>query len=286
MLGSTYVLGTSSDRETALNLSRNFALNPKFFPLSQPCPDVNNWFECLKNKSTEELNYAQYLQYLTVYTEVISFKPIFGDEFVPKDVVKSIRDGDFNHDIRIFMGHNEMEGSYFTYGYDKAFNLGQRYYPQNNYSSNISKTIIYNDINNVFIYNNSISDKIATAYTEQFNDTNSSDYANNLLRRSAVHAIGDYAITCPTILFGAKIVQQLRFRGKVFQYRLTYTNSKSDNSGSIWANVTHTDDLALVFGRPLNEISNGWTKKDVESSREMIYIWTHFAKYGFVFWVI
>jgi carboxylesterase type B len=201
-------------------------------------------------------------------------------------VYKSIRDGDFNHNIRIFMGHTEMEGSHFVYDFDKALNLGQRYYPQNNYSSNISKTIVYNDINNVFIYNKSISDRIATAYTEPFNGTNSSNYENNLLRRSAAHAMGDYAITCPTILFGAKIVRNSRFKGKVFRYSLTYTNSKSDNYGSIWANVTHGDDFYLVFGLPLSEISNGWTEKDMEISREMIHIWTHFAKYGFVIRII
>jgi hypothetical protein len=190
-------------------------------------------------------------------------------------VYKSLKDGNFNRDLNLLFGHQEMEGVPFVLAENQAFNMGQRYYPQINYSSNISKNII--------IYNQSISERVATAYTEQFNDNQTSDYVNNLLRRAAVHAWGDNYITCPTVLFGAKIVQNWRFRGKVFQYRLTYTQSKSIAKGSIWANVAHADVMPLVFGRPLNETSNGWSVTDAEVSRKFINIFTYFAKYGFVF---
>jgi hypothetical protein len=134
----------------------------------------------------------------------------------------------------------------------------------------------------ISITNKTIDSSIAKAYTNPFSNTSPVDIlTSNLLRRSASHAFGDYLITCPTIIFGAKLIMNSKFKGNVYQYRLIYINSKSPFYGRVWANTTHEYELPLVFGRPLSETSNDWTQIDMIVNREFINIWTPFARNGF-----
>jgi hypothetical protein len=73
-----------------------------------------------------------------------------------------------------------------------------------------------------------------------------------------IYALGDYGLVCPTVLFGGLFAKNALPTAKVYQYRLTYPNSQSFCNTSVWANVTHGDQLPLVFGqafRPLEELN-------------------------------
>ena len=175
------------------------------------------------------------------------------------------------------MGHAEMEGALFASAFDIIIGLHGRYIPILPWAPIISKDLVYNDIRRYFFDNDTIGIEIADKFTENFAHERRHD--GNALRRAAIHAFGDYFLTCPTILFGGHLIDHNDFTGQVYQYRLTYAHKQSVSRLSIWADVTHTDDLALVFGSPFEDPLL-WTNSDRKLSREFMDIWTHFAKYG------
>lgn len=173
-----------------------------------------------------------------------------------------------------------MEGALITLVLDWKANLFGRYLPFVLRPPFISKESVFNDIKNIFIDNQTIAQRVATEYTKPFNRL--LVLLNpNPIRRAAVHMFGDYSLTCPTILFGSHLRQRSDFEGKVFQYRLTYGSSQSIASHSHWADVSHTDELPLVFGHPFKPIESFlWKDNDRKVSQQLMDIWTYFAKHG------
>jgi hypothetical protein len=51
---------------------------------------------------------------------------MFGDEFMSKSINQALEEGDFNNDINLMIGHNEMEGEFFTAVIDEGKGLGGR----------------------------------------------------------------------------------------------------------------------------------------------------------------
>jgi carboxylesterase type B len=47
-----------------------------------------------------------------------------------------------------------------------------------------------------------------------------------------------------------------------------------------WIDVYHGEELAYIFALPLKDKSRNYTVEDREMSRDMIDIWTDFAKTG------
>ena len=173
-----------------------------------------------------------------------------------------------------------MEGALITLVLDWKDNLSGRYLPFIWRPIFNGKTDFFNDIKNIFVDNQTISRRVATEYTKPFNRL--LVLLNpNPIRKAAVHMFGDYSITCPTVLFASYVRQRLDFEGNVFQYRLTYGSSQSIASYSYWADVSHTDELPLVFGQPFKPIERFlWNDNDRKLSMQLMDIWTQFAKYG------
>ena len=213
------------------------------------------------------------------YTAFIQeFTPIFGDEFVPISINKAVKEGNFRKDIKLLMGHNEMEGLFFASAFDLYKGLQGRYTPFLPIAPIISKEIVFNDIRQHFFDNDTIGLGIAEDFTKAFSKDNRF-LDSNELRRSAVHSFGDYFLACPTILFGGHLVKNLDFKGVVYQYRLTYAHKQSIARHSVWAEVSHTDDIALLFGAPFTDPLL-WGEDDRRLSRVFMDVWTYFAKYG------
>jgi carboxylesterase type B len=214
---------------------------------------------------------------------VQTFVPIFGDEFMPISVNRAVKEGNFCKDIKLLIGHNEMEGALLIASFDILRGLLGRYLPPLPISPLISKRRVYFDIKNIFIDNDTIGIPIAEKFLEHYSE-NSYILNQNSIRKSAVHLFGNYLLTCPTILFGGHIVKNSLFTGKVFQYRLTHVITQSISKLSIWAEATHADDLPLLFGQPFKPIEwRFWSSSDRKLSKEIMDIWTHFAKYESVF---
>jgi len=273
----------SKDKDYAYRVARSFASNSTIFQ-SGVCDDDNDWIDCLRNKSALELIARQtacslwnevkpwYVGWLT------PFLPIYGDEFIPISVNKAVKEGNFKSHINILLGHNQMEGLMFTFAIDVIRLLYGRYSPFLPISTAFTRDIVYNDIKNLFIDNETIGELIADRYTEGFSD--GFIFNQNDIRRSAVYSFSDFYLNCPTVLFGGHVAKSKSFSGKVYQYKFTYTSSQSISKLSVWSEATHNDELPLVFGKPFQSIeSMSWFSNDRVMSDLMINIWTHFAKY-------
>ncbi|XP_054161092.1 cholinesterase 1-like [Oppia nitens] len=284
--GSAYIKLFSRDTDYSYRIARRFASNRLLFPLSGNCPHDSSWIQCLRRKPAKELLTAQVLSILfnpskpwyTVWIQ--QFTPIFGDQYVPISVNRAVKQGDFKKDVHILMGHVEMEGLLFTAAFDIVKGMSGRYLPFVGQPTRITRDLVANDIRQYFFDNDTIGVRIADEFTKTF-DPDPDRLDRDGIRSAAVHAFGDYFLTCPTILFGGHIANNRDFRGRVYQYRMTSTHRYSISRNSLWANHTHTDDIALVFGAPFND-HRYWTDDDRRFSRHVMDIWIYFAKYGYV----
>jgi hypothetical protein len=236
----------------------------------------------LRHKTADELLIAQTTAFLwnpshQWYSAILlEFVPMFGDEFIPISIPQALKEGNFRNDINILIGHTEMEGAAFTLDFDFVRFLDGRYIPELDYIPLITKNIVFMDIKNIFFDSNTFGMTASEKYTETFPEFELDKNNGNRIRGSAVYAFSDYVLTCPTILFGYYFAKN-SYSGSVFQYRLTYANSRSMCADSEWANVTHGDDILLVFGTPFR--SFGFTDDDKKLSFQMMNIWTHFSRY-------
>jgi len=238
----------------------------------------------LRNKSSAELVLAETIAVIWnpsnpwYYSWFLEFQPVFGDEFTPISVNRAVKEGNFRNDIKILIGHNEMEGLFLTQLMNLSRRLLGRYLPFLPIVPLISKNISFTYIRNTFIYNKTIGEMIVEKYNKLF--TKKSIFLNqNHFRKSVLHSLGDHLFTCPTILFGAYFSKSSSSKGQVFQYKLTYATSPSVSKISRLSEASHSDEIPLIFGRPFKLKRNVWSNQDKRLSKEIMDIWTHFARY-------
>ena len=69
----------------------------------------------------------------------------------------------------------------------------------------------------------------------------------------------------------------LTFLEKVYLY--LFEHRASNHPWPSWTGVLHGDEIAFIFGEPLNS-TYGYNEKERQLSREMMAYWTNFAKTG------
>ena len=62
-------------------------------------------------------------------------------------------------------------------------------------------------------------------------------------------------------------------------YVYYFTERASNNPWPTWSGVLHADEIAYIFGQPLND-SAGFSEKDKKLSKQMMTFWANFAKTG------
>ncbi len=286
-LGTGYVKLFANSFQDSYATARRFATNG--LHLTGGCTG-SNWIPCLRNKSADELlvgqkraevwNMGQIPDYAAFE---FPFVPIYGDEFTPISINIAMKSGNFANDKKIIIGHQEMESAFLSIVFEQ-YDTGHRYLPPIPFSLILDVSTCYDDIRNIFFQNDTIGVPVAGNYTIGFTNPPSLSsvlFELNPIRRAVTHALGDYAFVCPTVIFGARFTEHTSPTAKVYQYRLTYPNSQSFCKTSVWANVTHNDELALVFGQPFRPLERlFWTDSDRKISKVIMDIWTYFAING------
>ena len=86
--------------------------------------------------------------------------------------------------------------------------------------------------------------------------------------------VGDYAFTCPVVDFAHRFAET---GNNVYFY---YFNERaSNNPWPTWTGVLHGDEIAFIFGDPLNK-SRNYDSQEVALSKRMMSYWANFAKTG------
>ncbi|XP_077991319.1 cholinesterase-like [Glandiceps talaboti] len=102
------------------------------------------------------------------------------------------------------------------------------------------------------------------------------DAENGEKMRDAVDdAIGDCKMKCPVIDFANVYASA---NNSVYYYALDKRSSASP--WPKWMGTVHGDEIAYVFGHPLNSVFSGFSDEDVVLSEMLMKHWTNFAKYG------
>ena len=104
---------------------------------------------------------------------------------------------------------------------------------------------------------------------------------------------GDWQFTCPVVEFAhrygnivwraaSKFLLKPCFRysetgNNVYMY---YFSQRASNSPwPLWSGALHADEIAFIFGYPLNR-SKGYDESEVRLSKKMMTYWANFAKTG------
>ena len=214
------------------------------------------------------------------------FTPVIDGDFVPRNPRDMLKVGDF-FNTSILLGIDKEEGAlpvqlsnqglkllpnplvpnrtfegFDFVSYEGFINSYFHYYPRNGIQSfpviEEGIRLIYSALssNGEILMGRSVVDKV-------------------------VQAVGDWALTCPTITWAdAYAAAPDDFNVRVFLY--AFTHRSSQNRWPAWTGVPHGEELAFVWGEPFANYAAGMEYTDEEKllSRVMMAYWANFAKFG------
>ena len=90
--------------------------------------------------------------------------------------------------------------------------------------------------------------------------------------------VGDLMMKCPTYHFAKRYAEQSSDETNVFFYELTH--KASDMIKGLDLGIYHGADIELVFGSLLLKPETT-SEENIRFSKEVMKLWTDFAKYGF-----
>ncbi|GBO00285.1 Acetylcholinesterase-1 [Araneus ventricosus] len=195
-------------------------------------------------------------------TATVYFWPQYGDDLFPSNTLDNIRNGNF-HSVPILIGNTRDEGSFFiTTTHPETFGFfGEK-------NTVINKTHAGHMIRN-FFSNYDDPEKYAKYYLDSVPDN---DY--DAIRRQAYTAAGDSILLCPSVYFAESYAER---KNDVYFY--FFVHRPSNSIWAPWMGVAHFEEIQFVFGRPIRK-PELYEDNEIELSKKMIEIWTHFAKYG------
>ena len=233
------------------------------------CPhdgaDVRQSIECLRKLPAEKLVAKEWDNITHGFTGGIGvFTPIVDGSFLDESPGAAMRSGNFKK-ANILLGSNKDEGNYFVlYSFFELFPREEEVF--------INRKQFTQLIGQAYPFSNKLQRKaIEFEYT---NWLNPEDPASN--REAVDRMTGDWEFTCPVVDFAHKYAET---GNNVYMYY--FAERASVSPWPKWTGAMHADEIAFVFGQPLN-LSLGYSKKEIELSRRIMTYWANFAKTGYV----
>ncbi len=121
-------------------------------------------------------------------------------------------------------------------------------------------------------YNKIVKEAIAYEYLDWLNPRDSLKLIDSLDKM-----VGDFHFTCAVNELGYRYAEA----GQNTVYMYYFKQRSSVSPWPPWMGVLHGDEIAFVFGEPLNP-SKGYRREDVQLSRRMMRYWANFARTGWV----
>jgi hypothetical protein len=234
--------------------------------------------ECLQNISAEKLLKATERHDLTTDTSLFMSNVRYGDEFLPKKPVDMLKTGDHKKNFKLIAGITDDEGSWLL-----SDRLDSIKYSFTN-PANLTKSQAYEELKK-------LSEKLITPSGPVNGDNVAKLYLsrlpnsdNDLIRRTIGVALGDFYLSCTTVLFAKHLYENDRSQTKVYQY---YFTAKSNSSlaeafCAKWQGTCHASDLIPAFGFSLR-YSQLFSDEEKNVSTKLMDTFTHFAKKGLKF---
>lgn len=216
--------------------------------------------KCLKRLPAVELARAEGIM---MANNPLTFKPRTGDEYLPKNTIQLIREGQFA-DVEMLAGVTKDEGSFFlTSAVPQYFGV----YGVNAVQT-ISKRLAYQMTRMMYkVIGERSEAEIADFYVNSVENGTSDKYT-----LAVSESIGDYLITCNTVFHSE--FHSVR-KNPVYFYK--FTHRPSDTPLAEWMGTTHFDEIEFVFGNPLH---GNFTEEEEIMSHRIMDRWLAFIKTG------
>ncbi|CAG2173359.1 unnamed protein product, partial [Oppiella nova] len=220
------------------------------------CSDDDQWLQCLKGVGADDL--------LQQETKLETF-PVLGTEYLPLSEQKAFLDHKFNKGIDLMAGITQNEGSFLSRAIDRHI--------EGMTVDRFQEDVLKTD----HMFHGLDVQKVTDFYLKGVNRTDPV-----AIRWAFYDFFGDLFMKCPTYLFAKRFKTIVKHRKNVYFYVLTYVNplaAKLLNCDPATMGVCHTMDIPFVFGLPLT-LPQVFTPEDQVFSRQVMKMWTDFAKYG------
>lgn len=190
------------------------------------------------------------------------FTPVHDGVFFPDSPARALARENFKK-TKILLGTNSNEGHYFVLYY-----LTDIFKKQEDISISLQQFRDSVTELNPFVSPVGIH-AILYEYTWWMDPKNVSQMIDAIDKM-----VGDYQFTCPVQEFAQRYAETFN---DVYLY--LFEHRASNNPWPSWTGVLHGDEIAFVFGEPLNQ-TYGYNQKEVDLSKEMMTYWSNFAKTG------
>ncbi|KAH9418372.1 hypothetical protein DERP_010241, partial [Dermatophagoides pteronyssinus] len=228
--------------------------------------DIKQMLKCMRNASAEAI--VESNKYGRNVGLVLS--PVYDSEYLPKNSIEALKNGEFNREVDLLFGVNRNEGTVFAEAIFPKLLSPTIKNPQ--FTRMHAQTLI-ELLFGIF----KLKDPKAVA---EFYLKNVSDSDVDGLRGAVGAAFGDYHLTCPSIFFGETFAKHSD-SNNVFGYHLVHKPSMSGLLECVgYMGVCHADDLVFLFGFPIELRGTVYSEEDYYLSLDMINAWSNFARYG------
>ncbi|XP_064112237.1 acetylcholinesterase-like isoform X1 [Macrobrachium nipponense] len=190
------------------------------------------------------------------------FVPIIDGAFLDELPIKSLRNNNFKK-TNILVGSNTEEGYFFImYFLPSIFRREEDIYvTRPEFETSVGKLHPY--------FNDVVRQAIMFEYTNWLNPD------DGAMNRDAIDKmVGDYHFTCNA----NELAYYYALAGNNVYYYY-YQHRSSQHLWPKWMGVLHGDEIAFVFGNPLNP-EKQYTLEEQDLSRRMMTYWANFAKTG------
>lgn len=229
------------------------------------CPherkNIRATIECLRSKNATDLVNSEW-QGIAFGIAEFPFVPVIDGAFLDETPQKSMDTKNFKK-TNIMMGANKDEGVFFILYY-----LTDLF--KNEETVFVNREDFIKSVGELNIYVKSVGrEAIIYEYTDWLQPT------DPLKNRDALdRMVGDYAFTCPVVNFAHRYAET---GNNVYFY---YFNERaSNNPWPTWTGVLHGDEIAFIFGDPLNK-SRNYDAAEIGLAKRMMSYWANFAKTG------
>ncbi|XP_064456026.1 acetylcholinesterase-like isoform X2 [Ornithodoros turicata] len=227
------------------------------------CPhsldELDKMMECLRSQDPGDIVNNETGSFGVVE---FAFLPVVDGGFLVEPPRTSLASRNFKK-TRVLLGSNRDEGTYFlVYFLTELFRRDDNVY--------LTRDDFVRTVRDLNPY---VSDLVLQAIVFQYTEWLNPD--DTIKNRDAVDKIvGDYHFTCSVTEWAFHYALT---GAEVYMYYFTHRSSQS--AWPQWMGVIHGEEIAYLFGEPLNE-SRGYRPDEVLLSKRMMRYWANFAKTG------
>ncbi|XP_075525251.1 acetylcholinesterase-like isoform X3 [Dermacentor variabilis] len=225
------------------------------------CPDGldKDTLDCLRCKDPEDIVKSE--PYSGGVVD-FPFAPVEDGAFLPGTPQTLMDSGAFARNISVMLGSNVNEGSWFLqYFFGLSVTEENPEVTGENFAAALKALDPSLRVTPI--------DKVLEMYTAGKTPSTAAE-----ILKALDSIVGDYHFTCPVVRCADRFVQ-----AGIPVYQYVFARRSSRNPWPPWMGAMHGEEVAFVFGEPLDD-THRYSEEDKSMSRRLMRYWANFAKTG------